>query len=142
MKARTYLLNSLALLLAAGAAHAQFVKGNEAVKVLPDGTRQVTTPPMPTTGPASRTKPCSASGGCHAGPWHMVETEAGLRECTEPFVRPNACRESTYGSQKLSRLWIAKKGDIWLWCQHPDLGGKCVDMNARPPLNLPTSAIQ
>jgi hypothetical protein len=107
-----------------------------------DGSKKVETPPVPSTGPASKSKPCAADAGCHAGPWHMVETSNGLRECTEPFARATSCRDSTYGTQKLSRLWIAKKGSTWLWCQYPDLGGKCVDMNARPPLNLPLSAVQ
>jgi hypothetical protein len=132
------------VLFAAGspAAMAQFVKGNEAVKVMPDGSKKVETPPLPSTGAASRSKPCAADAGCHAGPWHMVETASGLRECTEPFARATSCRESTYGTRKLSRLWIAKRGSTWLWCQYPDLASKCVDMNARPPLNLPVSAVQ
>jgi hypothetical protein len=130
----------VALAFMAGSASAQFVKGNEAVKVLPDGTKKVETPPS--SAAASKGKPCAANAGCHPGPWHMVETAEGLRECTEPFARPTTCRDSTYGSQKLSRLWIAKRGSTWLWCQYPDLGKKCVDMNARPPLNLPVSAIQ
>ncbi|MDE2567091.1 MAG: hypothetical protein KGL50_15020 [Burkholderiales bacterium] len=122
--------------------HAQFVKGNEAVTVLPDGSKKVETPPLPSTGPAMRAKPCAANAGCHAGAWHMVETSDGLKECTEPFARPTTCRASTYGAKKLSRLWIVKKGKTWLWCQYPDLGSKCVDMNARPPSNLPYDAVQ
>ena len=129
-------------IIGASTALAQFVKGNEAVRVMADGSKKVETPPVPSTGPASKSKPCAADAGCHAGPWHMVETSNGLRECTEPFARATSCRDSTYGTQKLSRLWIAKKGTTWLWCQYPDLGGKCVDMNARPPLNLPVSAVQ
>ncbi len=136
------LMVSAALILAATASQAQFVKGNEAVKVMPDGSKRVELPPIPTTGPASKSKPCAASGGCNAGAWHMVETVEGLRECTEPFARPTTCRETTYGAQKLARLWIAKKGATWLWCQYPDLSSKCVDMNARPPLNLPYDAVQ
>jgi hypothetical protein len=128
------------LALSAGTASAQVVKGNEAVKVMPDGTKKVETPPS--SAAASKAKPCGANAGCHPGPWHMVETADGLRECTEPFARPTTCRNSTYGSQKLSRLWIAKRGSTWLWCQYPDLGKKCVDMHARPPLNLPMSAVQ
>ena len=131
-----------ALAVGPSTAFAQFVKGNEAVKVLSDGSKKVETPPVPSTGPASKSKPCAADAGCHAGPWHMVETASGLRECTEPFARATSCRDSTYGTQKLSRLWIAKKGSTWLWCQYPDMAGKCVDMNARPPLNLPVSAVQ
>jgi hypothetical protein len=124
------------------AALAQLVKGNEAVKVMPDGSKRVEVPPVPSTGPASKSKPCAADAGCHAGPWHMLETAEGLKECTEPFARATTCRESTYGTRKLSRLWIAKKGSTWLWCQYPDLSSKCVDMNARPPSNLPYDAVQ
>jgi hypothetical protein len=134
------LCTTVALALASASSIAQFVKGNEAVKVMPDGTKKVETPPSSSA--ASKTKPCAANAGCHPGPWHMVETADGLQECTEPFARPTTCRDSTYGSQKLSRLWIAKRGSTWLWCQYPDLGKKCVDMKARPPLNLPVSAVQ
>jgi hypothetical protein len=140
MSAVRCLLAALALLVASTSPMAQFVKGNEAVKVMPDGTRKVETPPS--SAAASKAKPCAANAGCHPGPWHMVETIDGLRECTEPFARPTTCRDSTYGSEKLSRLWVAKRGAMWLWCQYPDLGKKCVDMNARPPLNLPVSAVQ
>ena len=142
MKVVHSLILLTALAASSSASMAQFVKGNEAVQVMADGSRRVETPPVPPTGPASKSKPCAANAGCHAGPWHMVETSDGIRECTEPFARPSACRASTYGSQKLARLWIAKKGRTWLWCQYPDLGSKCVDMNARPPSNLPYDAVQ
>jgi len=124
----------VALLLAhAGPASAQFVKGNQAVRA-----GGVDLPPPP----ASAGKPCRADGKCHAGSWHMVETASGLMECTEPFARPGTCRRSTYGTEKLSRLWIVKKGSTWQWCQHPDLDSKCVDIYARPPANLPYAAVQ
>lgn len=142
MKAVHHLLAPVALALAATTASAQFVKGNEAVKVMPDGSRRVEMPPVPATGPAAKSRPCAAEAGCNAGPWHMVETTDGLRECTEPFARPTTCRASTYGTKKLSRLWIAKRGTTWLWCQYPDIGSKCVDMHARPPANLPYDAVQ
>ena len=142
MKAGLHLLALVSTALLATTSQAQFVKGNEAVRVMPDGSKKVETPTVPTTGPASKAKPCAANAGCNPGPWHMVETSAGLRECTEPLARSTACRDPTYGAQKLSRRWIAKKGSAWLWCQYPDMATKCVDMNARPPLNLPTSAVQ
>lgn len=142
MKAAYVVAACLFVAMGSPEALAQQVKGNEAVKVLPDGSKKVETPPIPAASPARKSKPCAAVAGCHAGPWHMVETATGLRECTEPFARPKTCRDSTYGTQKLSRLWIAKKGSRWLWCQFPDLTSKCADMNARPPLNLPVSAVQ
>jgi len=132
MRSQTVALGAMALLLAS-AAHAQFVKGNEAVV-----GGKVETPPVL----SSLGKPCAASATCHAGAWHMVETPQGLLECTEPSARPTTCRTSTYGKQKLARLWIVKKGSTWLWCQYPDLASKCVDMSARPPANLPYDAVQ
>ena len=134
----------VAILIAAGspAALAQFVKGNEAIKVIPDGSKKVETPPLPTTGPIRSTKPCNANAACNAGAWHMVETSDGLVECTEVYARPGTCRASSYGVTKLSRLWVVKSGPNWLQCQYPDLGSKCVNIFARPPANLPFDAVQ
>ena len=142
MKVIRPLLICAALTAASTLSLAQFVKGNEAVKVLPDGTRRVETAPLPATGPINNSRPCSATAGCNAGPWHMVETAAGLRECTEAYARPSTCRASSYGTTKLSRLWVVKLGSNWLQCQFPDLGSKCVNMFARPPANLPYDAVQ
>ena len=131
-----------ALVVGSSTALAQFVKGNEAVKVMADGSKKVETAPLPATGPIRSTKPCLANAGCHAGSWHMVETADGLMECTEAYARPATCRPSTYGSNKISRLWVVKTGGDWLQCQYPDLGSKCVNMFARPPANLPFDAVQ
>ena len=129
--------------LAAVDAEAQFVKGNQAVAFAADGSKRVEIAPMPITGTARSSMPCPASNpGCRGGPWLMVETPEGLMECTEAYARPNTCRKSTYGVVKLSRLWVVKSGRSWLQCQYPDLGSKCVDMFARPPANLPFSAVQ
>ena len=84
MKAVRHLLALVALALAATTASAQFVKGNEAVKVMPDGTKKVETPP---TAGALLAKPCpAATPGCSGGGWKMVETPEGLMECTEVFA--------------------------------------------------------
>ena len=131
-----------ALAVGSTASFAQFVRGNEAVKVLLDGTKRVETAPLPATGPIRNSKPCSANAGCNAGSWHMVETADGLLECTEAYARPSTCRASSYGSTKLSRLWVVKSGGTWLHCQYLDLGSKCVNMFARPPANLPFDAVQ
>lgn len=118
-------------------ASAQFVKGNEAVSTT--GARTVVvTPPVP----RSAGKVCPADANCHAGAWHMVETSAGLVECTEPSARLTTCRASSYGARKLPRLWIVRSGGTWKWCQYPDLTSKCVDMFAKFPANLPYDAIQ
>lgn len=121
---------------------AQFVRGNQAVKLMDNGTKRVETAPLPTIGPIRTAKPCLAKEGCHAGSWHMVETAEGLLECTEAYARPGTCRASTYGSTKLSRLWVVKADGEWLQCQYPDLGSKCVKLFARPPANLPFDAVQ
>ena len=131
-----------ALAFASMASHAQFVKGNEAVQVMPNGSKRVETAPLPTTGPIRSAKPCLANAGCHAGSWHMVETADGLLECTEAYARPGTCRASTYGTTKISRLWVVRSKGVWLQCQYPDLGSKCVNMFARPPANLPFDAVQ
>jgi hypothetical protein len=119
------------------AAHAQFVKGNEAVRSGPMGKR-VETPPIP----SSVIRPCGPNSGCHAGAWRVVETDAGLMECTETWARPESCRSSTYGTQKLPRLWVVKRDGQWFHCQYPDLSSKCTPVFARPPANLPFDAIQ
>lgn len=124
-----------ALAFVAGIATAQFVKGNEAVKVMPDGTKKVETPPLPagTLGP-----PCAAEKpACTASGWRMVETSEGLRECTEIYARPGTCRASTYGTEKRPRLWIVKTKGQWQQCQLPDISSKCVSTKA-----LPFSAVQ
>ena len=135
MKIVQSLLVCAVLAAASTASLAQFVKGNEAVKVLPDGSKRVETPPLPS---ASLGKPCAAAqAGCAGGGWLMVETNAGLVECTEIYARPGTCRASTYGTEKRSRLWIVKSGSQWMQCQYPDLASKCVSTKS-----LPTSAVQ
>jgi len=114
---------------------AQFVKGNEAVKAMPDGGKKVETPPI---AGALLAKPCpAAQPGCSGGGWKMVETVDGLVECTEIYARPGTCRASTYGTEKRSRLWIVKTGSQWMHCQYPDLSSKCVSVKS-----LPFSAVQ
>jgi hypothetical protein len=131
------LLLACSLVVTGVGAQAQFVKGNDAVRVS-EGPRTVETPPAPR--PAG--KVCLAAGTCHAGSWRMVETQAGLVECTEPYAREGSCRKSTYGVQKLRRVWVVKKGRVWLQCQYPDMASKCAEMFARPPANLPADAVQ
>jgi hypothetical protein len=124
-----------ALLLAGTPAWAQFVKGNEAVKVLADGSKKVETPP---TAGALLAKPCPAlQPGCSGGGWKMVETMDGAVECTEIYARPNTCRASTYGAEKLTRVWVVMSGSAWMQCQYPDLSKKCVSVKS-----LPISAVQ
>ena len=142
MRVVLFIVVCAATVVGSSTALAQFVKGNEAVKVMADGSKRVETPPLPTTGPVRSTKPCAATEKCHGGAWLMVETNDGLVECTEAYARPGACRASTYGATKLLRLWVVKSGATWLQCQLPDVASKCVNMFARPPANLPYPAAQ
>ena len=53
-----------ALAFGPSAAFAQFVKGNEAVKVMADGSKKVETPPLPSTGRSARRSPARGRSGC------------------------------------------------------------------------------
>ena len=135
MKQFGFFVIGAVLAIAAGSACAQYVKGNEAVKLMSDGTKKVETPPLPSV-PLG--KPCpAAQSGCAGGGWKMLESDSGLVECTEVFARPGTCRTSTYGSEKRSRSWIVKTRGKWMQCQFPDLSGKCVSLTS-----LPVSAVQ
>ncbi|MCW5656750.1 MAG: hypothetical protein KIT60_03525 [Burkholderiaceae bacterium] len=125
---------TLAWLALAPDALAQFVKGNEAVKVA-GGSKKVETPPV---GNALLAKPCPAANpACSGGGWKMVETSEGLMECTEVYARPTTCRKSTYGSEKLPRVWVVKLSDAWQQCQLPDIAKSCV-----PLKSLQTTVVQ
>ena len=125
----------ITLALTTSAASAQFVQGNEAVRVMADGTKKVEVPPLPSVALGS---PCpAAKPGCAGGGWKMLESDSGLVECTEVFARPTTCRPSTYGVEKRSRAWIVKVRGQWMQCAQPDISGKCVSLKS-----LPVSAVQ
>jgi hypothetical protein len=135
MKPHAQWLALIALSLATSATSAQFVKGNEAVRVMADGTKKVEVPPLPSVALGS---PCpAAKPGCAGGGWKMRESDAGLVECTEVFARPTTCRPSTYGVEKRSRAWIVKVKGQWVQCAQPDISGRCVSLKS-----LPVSAVQ
>ena len=118
------------LLVAAAPSMAQFVKGNEAVRVAADGSKKVETP---STRGALLAKPCPADNpGCSGGGWKMVETAEGLMECTEVYARPTTCRSSTYGTEKRARVWVVKVGAEWKHCSYPDIGKACVGLRSLP----------
>lgn len=126
---------ALAALATAMPAEAQFVKGNEAVKALPDGSRQVETPPLPKASVLAA--PCKADGpGCSPNGWVMVETPQGLQECTEFYARPGTCRASTYGSEKRPRRWIVKTNGQWMQCPGPEITSRCVSTKALPNIEV------
>ena len=125
----------IALALTTSAASAQFVQGNEAVRVMADGAQKVEVPPLPSVTLGS---PCPANKpGCAGGGWKMLESDSGVVECTEVFARPTTCRPSTYGVEKRSRAWIVKVKGQWVQCAQPDISGKCVSLKS-----LPVSAVQ
>ncbi|WP_439113325.1 hypothetical protein [Hydrogenophaga sp.] len=135
MKSQAQWFALIALALGTSAALAQFVKGNEAVRVMADGTHKVEVPPLPSVALGS---PCPAiKPGCAGGGWKMLESYSGLVECTEVFARPTTCRPSTYGVEKRSRTWIVKVKGQWMQCAQPDISGKCVSLKS-----LPVSAVQ
>jgi hypothetical protein len=135
MKTHARFFMLIALALAASSASAQFVKGNEAVKAMTDGSKKVEVPPLPLVALGS---PCPATRpGCAGGGWKMLESESGLVECTEVFARPTTCKPSTYGVEKRSRAWIVKVQGQWMQCAQPDISGKCVSLKS-----LPVSAVQ
>lgn len=113
---------------------APFVDGNEAVRSI-QGRQIVGVPP--TTG-VLLAPPCAATNaGCSGGAWKMVETPAGLMECTEFFARPGTCRPSSYGVRQLARVWIAKSKGQWLQCSRPSLSARCVGLK-----DLPVAEVQ
>jgi hypothetical protein len=119
MKAVRHLLALVALALAATTASAQFVKGNEAVKVMPDGTKKVETPPLPAR-TASEGEALRRRRRMHgaAGTWSRTgrarRVHRGLRAAY------GTCRKSTTG-REASRLWVVKTGSSGLQCQYPDM---------------------
>ena len=130
MRAPHLIAIAAALMVVSTITSAQFVKGNEAVKVMPDGSKRVETPPQPANTLAA---PCPAArAGCAGGGWKMVETDNGLMECTEFYARAGTCRSSTYGAQKSPRVWVVKTKSQWMQCQYPDLTSKCVSTKALP----------
>lgn len=135
MKSQVQWFVMITLALAFSTASAQFVKGNEAVRVMADGTKKVEVPQLPSVALGS---PCpAAKPGCAGGGWKMLESDSGLVECTEVFARPTTCRPSTYGAEKRSRAWIVKVKGQWVQCAQPDISGKCVSLKS-----LPVSAVQ
>ncbi len=135
MKSVRQLLAAVAIALSATAASAQFVKGNEAVTVMADGSKKVEIPPLPSV---TLGAPCpAAKAGCTAGGWKMLESADGLVECTEVFARASTCRASTYGTEKRSRSWIVKLRGEWTQCERPNIAGNCVSLKS-----FPISAVQ
>ena len=106
--------------------YAQFVKGNEAVTVMPDGSKQVETPPLP---PASlgQAVPRRASGLRGRRLEDGRDRRAACMECTEFYARPGTCRASTYGTREASRVCGSSSHKSPVAAMPvPDLASKCV----------------
>jgi hypothetical protein len=128
MKTKLHYLAVVLLAMPTTAAIAQFVKGNEALKVMPDGSKKAETPPVPA---ATLGKPCPATQNtCVSSSWKMLETPAGLAECTEFYAREGTCKPSTFGSEKRPRAWIVKTGGQWVQCPQPSISEKCVSLKS------------
>ncbi|MBS3996161.1 MAG: hypothetical protein KGZ67_02310 [Hydrogenophaga sp.] len=135
MKTLVRPLALIAIAITTSVASAQYVKGNEAVRLMPNGTTAVDVPPLPRV---SLGAPCpAAKPGCAAGGWKMLESTDGLVECTEVFGRPTTCRPSTFGTEKRSRVWIVKVKGTWMQCAEPTISNRCVSL-----MKLPVSAVQ
>jgi hypothetical protein len=94
---------------------------NEAVRADRDGRHAVQLPP------GSNVKklppqPAPADGGIV----YMIETEAGLAECTHRWYRDDECRPATLGKLRLMRAWIVKRGGRWWQCSLPSKDAKCL----------------
>ena len=120
--------------LATGAALAF---NNEAVKVLPDGTKNVELPPGPKhkgfRNIKRTTDPWPAGGRL---PSFVIETDKGLIECTVRWI-DDSCREYTPGRDKRPRAWVVKHKGAWVNCPRRNSEAGCT-----PYHSLPTHELQ
>ena len=109
MKAVRHLLALVAMALAAATVSAQFVKGNEAVKVMPDGTKKVETPPVPAPGPASK------SNGTWLKPRPVYANAQSRSRDPRPVVNRHMGRRSSraFGSQRRARPGSGASTPTW-----------------------------
>ena len=118
-------------------------QGNEAVQLMPDGTKRVETPPLPTTGPIQVDQ--ALRRGRELPWWRLAdafETQDGLLGARKRTRDRAPAVRIDHGTTRLLRLWVVKSGGAWLQCQLPDIASRCVNMAARPPANLPYPAVR
>ena len=94
---------------------------NEAVRIDRTGERTVQLPPGSnvTRLPAQAPPP-------DGGTVYMIETEAGLVECTHRWYRKDECRAATFGKLRVMRAWVVKRGGTWWQCSLPSTDAKCL----------------
>ena len=89
--------------------------GNEATHI-EGGTQRVELPPLSKAAQGfvraggKGTKPVGQSEV------YMIETKAGLVECSLPFFSESACAPSTLGQVKRNRFWTVKLAGAWVHC--------------------------
>lgn len=110
---------------------------NEAVKVLPDGTRRVELPPGPKRQGFQNIKRT-------ADPWpagsrlpsFVIETDKGTVECRVAWI-DESCRDYLPGRDKRPRAWVMKQNRAWVTCPNRSSSTGCV-----PYYGLPVHALQ
>ena len=108
---------------------------NEAVKVLPNGQRQVELPPGPK-------RPELRQRLYNPDPWtslgssaYVIETTTGAMECPLRWV-DDSCRPYQKGKQRRMRVFVIKSGGSWQMCPNPNSAAGCVGYYELPPLTL------
>ncbi|MBI5792585.1 MAG: hypothetical protein HZA63_14035 [Rhodocyclales bacterium] len=86
---------------------------NEAVRIV-NGKRVVQLPPLNPYNPKQFVPPANS----HAMRMHayMIETQAGLVQCTVPFFAKEGCEPSDYGRQQRLRTWVVFRNGEWQGC--------------------------
>lgn len=102
---------------------------NEAVRVV-NGKRVVQLPPRNPYGTKEYVPKLSGAYKPPAG--YMIETEAGLMQCTVTFFDKDGCEPSTYGSKRAMRTWIVLRGGEWQGCIGIDQPKKCRAVYPKP----------
>jgi hypothetical protein len=124
------LLATVAALSCAGA----LAFTNEAVKVLPNGQRQVELPPGPK-------RPELRQRLYKPNPWNslinssfIIETDTGTMECPLHWV-DDSCRPYQKGKERRARAFVVKFDGTWHLCPKRDSTAGCVGYHDLPPLN-------
>lgn len=102
---------------------------NEAVRVI-NGKRVVQLPPRNPYGTKVFVPRFDGVYKPHAG--YMIETEAGLVQCTVPFFEKEGCEPSTYGIKRTNRRWIVLRGGEWQACTGVEQPKKCRAVYPKP----------
>ena len=110
---------------------------NEAVRIMPDGSRKVELPPGPKRQAFQNIKRT-------ADPWptgsrlpsFVIEADRGLVECRVAWI-DESCRDYVPGRDKRPRAWVMKRDRTWITCPKRASGDGCV-----PYYGLPVHELQ